>query len=348
MQHLITHQDTLLAFLLSTVCEEPLVDELFKKIHVEPSLLIKKETGLAVPRAVLAQALNMMLFANNLIAVPEGNDYVNDKCARGQQVVFDHGALRTIDAVDTGRLPRGEAAFKRILEPLGYNVAALYPLPKLKMTGRAYRHLDFPETVAQFFVSELHIEQFSSSFQEAAIRVVKTSVDPLSDQDKADLLELQNHKSLSVEKAVRLLPALIGAFDVQHATPDLSDYEILLKESAEMAWISTEGNRFNHATDRVEDVYACADEQRAAGRAIKEHVEVSADGRVRQTALKATQVDRLFNTPQGVVVRRVPGSFYEFITRDYLPADEYGVSRLALHFDTSNAQGIFKMTATQL
>jgi hypothetical protein len=45
-----------------------------------------------------------------------------------------------------------------------------------------------------------------------------------------------------------------------------------------------------------------------------------------------------------LVVREVPGSFYEFITRDTY-VDEAGKTRLDLGFDTSNAQAIFKMTA---
>jgi hypothetical protein len=40
--------------------------------------------------------------------------------------------------------------------------------------------------------------------------------------------------------------------------------------------------------------------------------------------------------------REVPGSFFEFITRDFLP--EGG---LDLTFDAGNAQGIFRMTSPQ-
>lgn len=112
-----------------------------------------------------------------------------------------------------------------------------------------------------------------------------------------------------------------------------------------MAWISTEGNAFNHATDHVADVFATADELRAKGQPIKDKVEVSASGRVRQTAFKAAQVEREFIDADGQRVSRiVPGSFYEFITRDRY-TDEAGNDKLDLRFDSSNAQGIFKMTA---
>ena len=47
---------------------------------------------------------------------------------------------------------------------------------------------------------------------------------------------------------------IIAAFGRHHPAPRLADYETLLAQSAEAAWIATEGNAFNHATDRVPDV----------------------------------------------------------------------------------------------
>ena len=123
----------------------------------------------------------------------------------------------------------------------------------------------------------------------------------------------------------------------------MADYEMLLQESPEMAWISTEGNAFNHATDRVADVDQLAAEQKQLGRAMKASVETSQSGRVRQTAFLAARVQRRFRTEDGSwVEEEVPGSFYEFITRLPLPAEK----GLDLSFDSSNAQAIFKMTAS--
>lgn len=330
--------------LLVQVAGEKAAAELFTMIKVE-DVLLAEQAGATVSRLTLAQAMNMLLFAKNLEAVPEGKRYVADKLAAGGQVVFDHGALRTVAAANTGALPQGELAFKRLLEPLGFAVADVYPLPRLKMTGRAYCHQDAPEQVAQFFVSELHVDQFSPAFQAAVNKVVSTSRDPLSAEDKALLATLSDKRELPFADAASLLPKLVGCFDVQHATPALADYHTLLQESAEMAWISTEGNAFNHATDHVADVFATADELRAKGQPIKDKVEVSASGRVRQTAFKAAQVQREFIDADGQRVSRiVPGSFYEFITRDRY-TDEAGNNKLDLRFDSSNAQGIFKMTA---
>jgi hypothetical protein len=115
-----------------------------------------------------------------------------------------------------------------------------------------------------------------------------------------------------------------------------------------MAWIATEGNAFNHVTDRVEDVEVLTREQKALGQPMKDKVEVSGSGRVRQTAYHAARVVRPFRGATGEIVEReVPGSFLEFIARDFLPATETLVERTALDlsFDPSNAQAIFKMTA---
>ena len=135
----------------------------------------------------------------------------------------------------------------------------------------------------------------------------------------------------------------MACFDRQHEVPALRDYQSLLEESAEMAWIATEGNAFNHATDRVDDVAALAEAQKTLGRPMKDTVEVSASGRVLQTAYRAAMVERPFVAADGgVVLRTVPGSFFEFITRR--PEAE---GRLDLRFDAGNAQAIFKMTATE-
>ncbi|HEB53884.1 MAG TPA: DUF1338 family protein [bacterium] len=331
------HESTLWA-LLDRVVGTVRTVRLFEALRLHPSLL--RSRGERVSRVELAQALNMLLFEDVIRRVPMAAAYVRDAVRAGRKLVFDHGALRTV-AGDCGALPRGHAAFQRILEPLGFEVAGTYPLEKLAMTGRAYAHRDLPEHVAQFFVSELHPECFSDTFQRAVLRVVGGSRDPLSLPAKALLAELAEHRELAFDAAVLLLPNLVGCFDRQHDEPSWADYQTLLRESKEMAWIATEGNSFNHATDRVADVAAVAAEQRALGRPIKDRVEVSKSGRVRQTAFLAAQVERLFVGEGGALrAEVVPGSFHEFITRD-----EEAPGRLDLRFDAANATGIFAMTS---
>jgi hypothetical protein len=297
----------------------------------------------SITRADFAQLLNLVLFARLLDGVPTGAAYVADRQAAGESIRFDHGALRTImlGDSDTGGLPGGHRAFARILEPLGYEEAGLYPLPGLKMTGRAYAHRDEAEDIPQFFVSELHVDRFSPEFAAAAHRVFDATVDPL-DADAVRLLaRFAEHNTAPIALAAAGLPAIVAAFGRHHPLPRLADYEALLAESAEAAWIATEGNAFNHATDRVPDVETLATAQRALGRPMKDKVEYSTSGRVRQTAFRADPVTRAFIAEDGgQVTRAVPGSFYEFITRDIDPA----TGRLDLRFDSGNAQGIFTMT----
>jgi hypothetical protein len=337
------HESTLWA-LLDRVVGTARTERLFQALAVHPTLLRERvETapgGGTVTRAELAQALNMLLFEDVTRRVPMAAAYVGDAIRGGRRLVFDHGALRTV-CTDNGALPRGELAFRRILEPLGFECRGLYPLERLGMTGRAYTHQDLPEHIAQFFVSELHPERFSQPFQQAVARVVGSSRDPLPLVAKDMLGELAHHGALGFEDATQLLPNLVCCFDRQHQEPRWSDYQVLLAESKEMAWIATEGNAFNHATDRVEDVGAVADRQRELGRPIKPEVEVSKSGRVRQTAFQATLVERLFLDDAGALIaRQVPGSFHEFITRD---EETPGV--LDLRFDSGNATAIFKMTS---
>ncbi|MBL8644823.1 MAG: DUF1338 domain-containing protein [Rhodospirillaceae bacterium] len=315
---------------------------LARVMTVHPAL---EASGATVSRAVLAQALNMALFSDVLNRVPFAEAYVQDCLRDGAKVFHDHGALRTVAMTGMGGLPAGEEAIVRLLRPLGYVLAEVYPLDKLRMTGRSYKQLDYPEDIAQFFISELHPEKFSEPFQKAVRGVTGRSRDPLSPEAKDLLARIEQNGALSISQAMTLLPQLLACFACQHDTPKLSDYETLLAESAEMAWIATEGNTFNHATDRVADVDALAQAQKNLGRPMKDAVEVSASGRVRQTALRAAMVMRKFRRGDGsVIVREVPGSFYEFISRDSMTDAATGERKLDLGFDSSNAQGIFKMT----
>ena len=218
-----------------------------------PQILNEWEDG-TVTRAELAQAMNMALFEDLLARSANGRQYTEEAIAAGGSVYFDHGALRTVRWAQSGALPPGEAAFARILRPLGFSINGRYPLDRLGMTGRAWAHDDAPDEIAQFFVSELHPERFSAEFQQAVTNVIGASRDPLTPQAAGQLWELEREGVLPLEAAHALLPVIVGAFARQHETPREADYEVLLKESAEMAWIATEGNAFNHATDRVADV----------------------------------------------------------------------------------------------
>jgi len=309
-------------------------------LAIDPALLA--ERGDTVSRAAFAMALNILLFEDLLRRVPSGDAYVADTLTRGGKVVFDHGALRSIRFPDgpTGALPGGEDAFTRIFLPLGYAMAAVYPLDRLKMTGRAYRHIDHPESIPQFFLSELHVDRFDPAFGEAATRVFGNSRDPLDDHARSVLARYEARTTVQLADAVAALPVILSAFDRQHEPPSFADYQLLLSRSNEAAWIATEGNGFNHATDRVADVAALADRLKGEDRPMKAKLEISATGRVRQTAFRADSVARPFADGEW---RQVPGSFYEFISRDIDPE----TGRLDLAFDTGNATGIFAMTSAQ-
>lgn len=298
--------------------------------------------GSRVSRACFAAALNAILFDGLLARVPTGAAFVADQRQRGKRICLDHGALRTVrfPVGATGALPGGQDAFARILGPLGYALAGTYPLPRLNMTGYAWTHRDLPEQVPQFFVSELHVDRFDEEFGRAADSVFSASRDPLDGLSKAALDSFARDECLAWDDALAVLPVIVAAFGCHHPAAQLADYRLLLARSPEAAWIATEGNAFNHATSRVADVIEEAARQRGAGMPIKDRVEVSANGRVRQTAFQADPVTRRFRDGDGMVECGVPGSFYEIISRDIDPA----TGTLDLTFDSGNATGIFAMT----
>ncbi len=320
--------------------------QLLAQVAVPPQLAGDQQHQGQRSRAAVAMALGLVLFEDLLARVPSGARYVASQRKRGRQVVFDHGAVRTVDWPDTGQLPPGAELFRRLLVPLGYAEVGLYPLEGIHMTGRVFTHADLPEQMPQYFVSELHVERLDPQAQQAVTRTVGDSVDPLAREALALLDDLAGRGWVPLDDAARLVPMLASCFGRHHPDPRLDDYDTLLRHSAEMAWIATEGNAFNHATDRVPDVEALAktlrhEETLGPSWPLKDTVERSRSGRVRQTALRADPVVRRFRDAGGAsIARAVPGSFFEFITRDVRPD-----GGLDLTFDAGNAQGIFRMTA---
>jgi hypothetical protein len=336
-------QNGILRQLLESIAGPDRAERLFQVLVIHPDLT--SDPGPRVSRAVIAQALNMLLFEDLLHRVPAAELYVQRSIQQGRTIMHDHGAVRTVALSSMGTLPAGQEAITRVLRPLGYALNGVYPLERLRMTGRSHAQADYPEDIAQFFVSELHPERFSQQFQDAVKRVTAKSKDPVTPEASALLHQLEVDRALSLEEAAKLLPVLVSVFDRQHPEPALADYDILLAASPEMAWISTEGNAFNHATDRVPDVDQLTVELKALNQPIKDVVEKSQSGRVRQTAFTATRVRRSFRCRDGSLIEKeVPGSFYEFITRLHMPEKD-GKRPLDLSFDSSNAQAIFKMTA---
>jgi hypothetical protein len=326
--------------LLAAVVGEPNAAFVLTTLAVDPRL---EGTGERTTRAQVAMALNAALFLDLLDRVPTAARYVGAVRNKDEVIAFDHGALRTIDG-PTGALPPGSEAFVRFLAPMGYEVGGVYPLPALKMTGRALVHGDLPETIPQFFLSELHVSLLPGPAQESAERVFGASRDPLGAAEWGALGTLARDGACSMEEAATIVSGALRAFGRQHPVPALSDYETLLEHSKEAAWIATEGNAFNHATTRTAEVEALAEELRGAGYPMKPAVEISRNGRVRQTAILAERVARAFRLSDGSeTTRAVPGSFFEFITRDTDPA----TGMLDLTFDSGNATGIFAVTREQ-
>src|SRR6202051_3830868 len=182
--------DTHLSQLIRLIAGDKAADDMLATLQIDRAFLL--ESAGAVSRGVFAMALNAILFHDLLTRVPTGAAYVADRRRQRERICFDHGALRTIHfgSKATGALPAGAGSFSRILEPLGYHVAGTYPLENFVRTGSGFAHPKFPETLPQFFVSELHVDRFSKQFQAAAERVFGNTRDPLTAASNAALADL--------------------------------------------------------------------------------------------------------------------------------------------------------------
>jgi hypothetical protein len=337
--------DTHLSWLIRSLAGDRTADDILGTLQIDRAFLI--ESAGAVSRGVFAMALNAVLFAELLSRVPTGAAYVADRRRQRERIVFDHGALRTVrlGSIPTGVQLPGVGSYARILEPLGYHVTGTHALDAQRMTARAYTHREFPEALPQFFVSELHVDRFSREFQAAAERVFGNRREPLTVAAHTALAEFAEQGRCGMKQAAAALREIVNAFGRGHDTPALADYQQLLAESAEGAWIATEGSAFHHVAERVSDVAMTACAQRSLGRAMKDGIETSAVGTVRHSAFKADPVKRLFRVDDGTEIElTVPGACYEFISRDVVVGPD-GRTRLDLRFDNTMDRGIFKKSA---
>ena len=166
--------------LLTKLLGQAKTDALFSTLNM-PAILEEWEDGV-VTRAEIAQAMNMALFEGLLERSANGRAYTADAIESGGSVYFDHGALRTVRWPHTGALPPGEAAFTRILRPLGFRLNGRYPLDKLGMVSATGSPIgmastpdnEVPETQADVDAFE---EQFNVTWPSAfdqSLTVAKT------------------------------------------------------------------------------------------------------------------------------------------------------------------------------
>jgi hypothetical protein len=337
--------DPHLSQLVRSIVGDKAAEDMLATLQIDRTFLL--ESLGAVSRGVFAMALNTVLFHELLSRSPTAAAYVADRRRQRERITFDHGALRTIrfGARATGALPPGVESFARLLQPLGYGVTGVYPLDELCMTGHGFTQREFPECLPQFFVSELRVDRFSKEFQAAAARVFGTSRDPLTAVGRTALAEFGEQGRCEMKLAVPALREIVAAFGRRHDTPALADYHTLLAESAECAWIATEGSALNHVTDRVADVAMTACAQRSLGRPVNAVIEKSATGSVSQTAFKPDPVRRPFRSADGSEVElTVSGSFYQFISRGLVTGSD-GKRRLDLRFDTGTPKAVLRMAA---
>ena len=244
---------------------------------VHPSLL--QTAGDDVPRAVVAQALAIVLLDDLLRRVPAAAAYAEERWADGDRLVLAHGAVHTVTGVASGELAPGRESVARVLRPLGYQ-----PGP-----AGAWHHLDLPADIPRYLVDEVQADGFSERFTAAAARVVRSSRDPLTGLAQVHLDRLAADGHLPRPAAESLVGELVGCFARHHGPPTLDDYETVAAESDAMAWVATEGSTWHHAAVVVDDPVAAP-------------------------PAPAT-VERPFKVGErATVVRTVPGSYLELVT----------------------------------
>jgi hypothetical protein len=227
---------------------------------------------------------------------------------RGERVVNDHVALRTLDD------PR--VSIDVVARPFvasGYRAAAEYVFPEKKLRARHYEPAE--RGLPLLFVSELRLDECS-----AELRGVVTEL----------LGHLPTHDDLAV--AARPWPLR------------RAQYDLLAAESEYAAWLAAFGFRANHFTVRANDLRTFGG-LRELNEFLKRNgfplntaggeIKGSPDVYLEQSSTLADPVE--VDLADGKIT--VPGVYYEFALRHRLPNGE-----LYLGFVERSANKIFEST----
>ena len=210
--------------------------------------------------------------------------------ARGERVVNDHVAFRTLD-----RAPIDIAAFEPHLLAMGYTRHEPYDFADKKLNAWSY----LPPSAAypRVFFSELRTDELSPEATAILDRLV-AQIDPASVADPSALF------------GGRPWPA-----------PSFAEYERLLQESEYAAWVAAIGLRANHFTiaiheleafDSVESVLAVVEAEGHAVNTAGGRVKGSPDVLLEQASTMADLLPVVFADAQ---TRVVPTCYYEFALR---------------------------------
>ncbi len=243
--------------------------------------------------------------------------------ARGEEVVNDHVAFRTLDIA-----PIDLEALGAVVEGLGYEPFDDYRFEEKKLNARSYSH---PAGWPRVFLSELRVGELHDDHQQILRRLV----------DGIDLV-------IDPRTFVAGTPWAPVTYD---------EYLGLQKESEYAAWVAALGLRPNHFTVSVNELETFADQipedERDPTEALREllrFVETSgydlneAGGRIKgskgvKLEQGSTLADRLQVEFAGGVTHEIPTCYYEFALRH--PNDD---GTLYDGFVTQSADKIFEST----
>ena len=259
-----------------------------------------------------AESVFDLLWEDYIKMTPQAQKIVKLFEARGENVINDHIALRTINQ---GHL--GVDSLAKIFTKLGYQEAGSYVFEEKKLFAKHYEHQN--EALPKVFISELLVEKFSEDVQGIMQRILEhVSEDQVL---TPEFLCSGTHWQLSIE-----------------------EYETLAKESEYAAWLSAIGYRPNHFTvyinklksfDEVSEVNDFLKEQgmklNSSGGEIKGNPQVLLE----QSSTLADEIQ--VNFVDGS--KRIPSCYFEFAKRYQ---DETG--KLYQGFVAASADKIFEST----
>lgn len=246
------------------------------------------------------------------IAVTPSANNIHQLLGDGKKVVNDHVAYRTFNT-DKVNLNK----FANHLIALGYDECGQYNFVAKKLTAKHFEHQD--ASMPKVFVSELRVEEFSSSVQKIIHSLVEQLPDNISEQPNF----LYSGRPWKIS---------------------FKDYQTLLAESEYAAWLAAWGYRANHFTvsiNHLENYHSIIDVNerlKKSGYALNSNGgEIKGDDAVKleQSSTLADKALVEFSDKNA----EIPSCFYEFAKRYPLANGE-----LYTGFVAESADKIFEST----
>lgn len=304
--------------LLTYVIGEEEAQDVMANTYVGERLLDIPARG-SVERAAVAQTFALALWHDLLRRTPSARRYAYEFKPATEKLELDHLAVHTVRFADNTINHSGPDVVRQLLGAMGFAIVDSSVGQLNRDSVRVYRHQEFDDQIPRIIVKEHSMGALSASLEKRAIETFSLARDPMPAQLTRQMKTLESTGSLPFHDAADIVLKGTRFLDRHHDLPRLDDHEALEKASADIAWMSTEGQACAYAAIRVTDPAILSKLLTDSGFEIDEGTKSLLSDAQDGFSLKPDGVSRRFRGPaSSFVEKEVPGSSCRFVKGEIL------------------------------